>query len=191
MRMAASRSPSSTGKVLWHLMMSLDGFVAGPNHSMDWMAGLSVPGIVEEVVATTGAILAGRRGYDAGFDQPGKVASKPYGGAWNGPIFVLTHHPDDAPDHSVTFLNCDIAEPVETGLAAAGGKNLEVHGSDIARQCATRGLIDEFHVHIAPVMLGDGIRLFECSGIQPVRWERLDYDCSAQVIDLRYRPSRR
>jgi len=186
-----TQSPSE-GKVLWHLTMSLDGFMAGPNHSMDWMSGLSFsPGIVDEMVATTGAILAGRRGYDAGADEPGEASSKAYGGAWSGPIFVLTHHPEDAvPDSGVTFLNCDIAEAVATGLAAAGGKNLEVHGADIARQCVTRGLIDEFYVHVAPVMLGDGVRLFECPGIEPVRWERIHDGDPAQVADLRYRPLR-
>jgi hypothetical protein len=84
----------STGKVLWHLTMSLDGLIAGPNHSMDWMSGLSfAPGVVDEFVATTGAILAGRRGYDAAAGDPDAA---PYGGAWSGPIFVLTHHPEDA-----------------------------------------------------------------------------------------------
>lgn len=107
------------------------------------------------MVATSGAILAGRRGYDAGLGQPSEAATKPYGGAWSGTIFVLTHHPEDAvPDRTVTFLNCDIAQAVKTGLDAAGGRNLEVFGSDIARQCATRGLTDEFYVHIAPMMLG-------------------------------------
>jgi len=110
------------GKVLWHVTMSRDGFIASPNHTMDWMSGLTVtPGIVDEMVATTGTILAGRRGYDAGYNQGPEANRKPYGGAWNGPIFVLTHHPEDAPPHpDFTFLNCDIAEAVETGLAAAG-----------------------------------------------------------------------
>jgi dihydrofolate reductase len=142
----------STGKVLWHLTMSLDGLIAGPNHSMDWMSGLSfAPGVVDEFVATTGAILAGRRGYDAAAGDPDAA---PYGGAWSGPIFVLTHHPEDAPpDPRVTFLSCDVAEAVETGLAAADGKNLEVFGADIARQCATRGLTAEHHIASAAITL--------------------------------------
>jgi len=186
----------SRGKVLWHLTMSLDGFIAGPNHAMDWLSGLSFhPGVVEEMVATTGAILGGRRGYDAGAAQaPGEASRLPYGGAWQGPIFVLTHHPQDAiPDPGVTFLNCDVAEAVETGLAAAAGRNLEIFGADVARQCVDRGLIDEFSVHLAPVMLGDGIRLFDSPGIEPVRWERIhdgDPAQTAEVVDLRYRPAR-
>ena len=57
---------ASTGKVLWHVTMSLDGFIAGPNHSMDWMSGLSFsPGLVDKYAASTGAILAGRRWHDA------------------------------------------------------------------------------------------------------------------------------
>jgi hypothetical protein len=66
------------GKVLWHFTMSLDGFVAGPNHDMDWMmTGISVqPGLLEEYVETTGAVPGGRDGWDAAGD------SRPYGGAW-------------------------------------------------------------------------------------------------------------
>jgi dihydrofolate reductase len=52
------------------------------------------------------------------------------------------------------------------------------------------GLADEFHVHLAPVMLGDGVRLFDCPGIQPVRWERIHHGDPTQFtqeVDLRYR----
>ncbi|WP_067805579.1 dihydrofolate reductase family protein [Actinomadura formosensis] len=180
------------GKVLWHLTMSLDGFIAGPDHAMDWMSGVTLsPGLFEEAVSTTGAILAGRRGYDAwARENPGRASERAYGGAWSGPIFVLTHHPEDAvPDSGVTFLNCDVAEAVETGLAAAAGKNLEIFGADIARQCVVRGLIDEFYVHLVPVMLGEGIRLFDCPGIEPVRWERIHDGDPVQAVDLRYRPA--
>jgi hypothetical protein len=84
-----------TGEVLGHLTMSLDGSIAGPNHEMGWMAGpYFTPGLVDRYIEGTGAILAGRRGFDAGIG--GDPPAAPYGGAWIGPIFVLTHHPDDA-----------------------------------------------------------------------------------------------
>src|SRR5690349_10431137 len=109
------------GKVHWGFSMSLDGFVAGPNHDMSWMTGFTMePGLFEHYVESTGAVLGGRAGWDA---FGGKA--RPYGGAWQGPIFVLTHHPEDAePAAGVTFLSCDVAEAVRIGLAAAGGKNL-------------------------------------------------------------------
>ncbi len=92
-----------------------------------------------------------------------------YGGAWQGPVFVLTHHPDDAqPANGVTFLSCDVAEAVRIGLEAADGKNLEVFSATIGRQLLERGLIDEIDLHIAPVLLGDGIRLFDNPGGAPV-----------------------
>jgi hypothetical protein len=52
-----------------------------------------------------------------------------------------------------------VAEAVEIGLAAAEGKDLEIHGQDVARQCVERGLVD---VHLAQIMLGSGVRLFDC-----------------------------
>jgi dihydrofolate reductase len=59
-----------------------------------------------------------------------------------------------------------------------------------ARHCVNRGLIDELYVHLAPVMLGDGVRLFECPSIAPARWERINDGDPARVVDLRYRPAR-
>ncbi|WP_228688359.1 dihydrofolate reductase family protein [Amycolatopsis keratiniphila] len=109
---------TADGKVLWHFTMSLDGFVAGPGHGMDWMTGTTFrPDLVGEYAATTGAVLGGRDGWDA-YPDPGAI----YGGAWTGPLFVLTHHPEDAtPTPGVTFLNCGVEEAVRIGLEAATG----------------------------------------------------------------------
>ncbi|MFC0430090.1 dihydrofolate reductase family protein [Kutzneria buriramensis] len=170
---------TATGKVLWHFAMSLDGFVAGPDHSMDWMTGFTVrPGLHQEYISTTGAVLGGRDGWDVIDD------ARPYGGAWQGPIFVLTHHPEDAePAPGVTFLNCDVAEAVRIGLEAAGGKNLEVFSPTIGRQLLARNLIDEIDLHIVPVLLGDGIRLYDNPGGVPIRLE------PAAAVNVRYRPA--
>ena len=174
------------GKVLWHFTMSLDGFVAGPNHEMGWMTGISFrPGLVDEYVATTGAVLGGRDGWD------GVVGDhRPYGGAWGGPIFVLTHHPEDAtPAEGVTFLNCGPAEAVRIGLAAAGGKNLEVFSPTIGRQLLELGLIDEIDIHIAPILLGDGIRLHDNPGGDPIRLQWASEGDPTSVLNTRYRPA--
>jgi len=176
------------GKVLWHFTMSLDGFVAGPNHEMDWLAGVSFrPELVQEYVATTGAVLGGRDGWDQNPD-----AGSVYGGAWSGPVFVLTHHPEDAaPADGVTFLNCDPAEAVRIGLEAAGGKNLEVFSPTIGRQLLELGLIDEIDLHIAPVLLGQGIRLYDNPGSEPIRLHRLDDGDPTSAVNVRYQPTTR
>ncbi|WP_405974320.1 dihydrofolate reductase family protein [Streptomyces sp. NBC_00988] len=184
-QLADTEPQTAAGKVLWHFTMSLDGFVAGPDHAMDWMTGFSFrAGLVEEYAATTGAVLGGRDGFDA-FPDAGTV----YGGAWQGPVFVLTHHPDDAPPApGVTFLDCDVADAVRIGLAAAGGKNLEVLSPTIGRQLLERGLIDEIDLHIVPVLLGDGIRLFDNPGGAPVRLGLLNGDDHAAAVNVRCRP---
>jgi len=177
---------SAAGKVLMHFSMSLDGFVAGPGHSMDWMRedATNRPGLLEEYVETTGAVLGGRDGWDA-FPDPGAT----YGGAWTGPIFVLTHHPEDAePAHGVTFLDCDVAEAVRIGLKAAEGKNLEVLSPTIGRQLLQRGLVDELDLHISPVLLGDGIRLFDNPGGTPIGLKLRNGDDPAAEVNLRYHP---
>ncbi|MEV7003569.1 dihydrofolate reductase family protein [Streptomyces sp. NPDC093982] len=176
---------TAAGKVLLHFSMSLDGFVAGPEHSMDWLTGISSrPGIIEEYVETTGAVLGGRQGWDA-YPEPGAI----YGGAWQGPLFVLTHHPEDAKQaEGVTFLSCDVAEAVRIGLEAAGGKNLEVFSPTIGRQLLERGLVDEIDLHIAPVLLGDGVRFFDNPGGVPIRLELLNGSDRTAEVNLRYHP---
>jgi dihydrofolate reductase len=183
--MGDTKRQSASGKVLWHFTMSIDGFVAGPDHRMAWMAGTSFrPGLIDEYVETTGAILGGRDGWDQAID-----GSRPYGGAWQGPIFVLTHHPADAaPAEGVTFLSCDVSEAVRIGLEAADGKNLEVFSPTIGRQLLERGLLDEIDLHIAPVLLGDGIRLFDNPGGQPIRLEQPDAEDPRAAVNVRYRP---
>ena len=93
-------------KTTWHLMMSLDGFIAGPEHSMEWAfeQGGGPNAIADSVRDATGAILAGRRWHDvamARYDGVGGI----YGGAWSGPVLVLTHRPGDQPGEGVTFIS--------------------------------------------------------------------------------------
>lgn len=81
---------------------------------------------MDRYVAGTGPILAGRRGFDAGVGNDPDAG--PYGGAWSGPIFMLIPPPGGRPPRRHYFPQCDIAEAVETGMTAAGGKNLDVFG---------------------------------------------------------------
>src|SRR5215469_151605 len=186
--MSDTESRTAVGKVFWSFTMSLDGFVAGPNHQMGWMTGFTIrPGLIDEYIENTGAVLGGRAGWDAVVGD-----RRPWGGAWNGPIFVLTHHPEDAtPTDGVTFLNCDPAEAVRIALAAADGKNLGVFSPTIGAQLLELGLIDEIDIHIAPILLGDGIRLYHNPGSEPIRLDRLDGGDPTSAVRVRYRPTTR
>ena len=151
------------GKVRWHTTMSLDGFTAGPNDDMQWVFGFDdgAGETVDEVVRSTGALLVGRRTQDVEDRlQPGF-----YGGAFRGPFFVLRHDPpSERPAvKGVTgrFLDIDIGEAVTVAKEAAEGSDVVVLGANVARQCLEAGLLDEIIVHVAPVLLGNGIRLFE------------------------------
>src|SRR5947199_10138637 len=161
------------GKVLWHTMMSLDGFIAGPNDDMQWAFGVdSGPSpTIEEVLRSTGALLVGRRTQDVEDRlQPGF-----YGGAFRGPFFVLRHDPPSEPPvvKGVTgrFLNMGITEAVTIAEEAADGGDVVVLGANIAKQCVDEELLDEIIIHVAPVLVGDGVRLFQCSRADPVKPE--------------------
>lgn len=182
-----------SGQVVWHITMSVDGFIAGPDHEMEW-AFRSSGGpnrLADEVMHSTGAILAGRGWYDA---ATAKYRGRHgiYGGDWEGPVFVLTHHPPEDPeDLEITFLTGELTEAVATAREAAAGRNLELFGADLAAQCLDEGLVDEIVIHLAPILLGDGVRLYGASeNRKPVELERTDLAESGRQTSLRFRVSR-
>jgi dihydrofolate reductase len=179
---------NNVGKVVVHRTISLDGFIAGVDDAMDWIFEHVTSDGAPEVIASTGAILAGRRTYEVGQRDAGKETGEAYGGAWSGPQYVLTHEPpENAPSDDVVFLTGGVREAVDTALRAAGGKNLEIFGGDLASQSLRLGLVDELLVHIVPVLLGDGTRLFSSPGGTRVALEALGTTQSGSVITIRYR----
>src|ERR1700740_2923557 len=75
-RMDDTEPQNAAAKVLWHFTMSLDGFVAGPEHDMQWLTGFAVrPGLIEEYNRTTGGVLAGRDGFAVPSVMPGPTAA--------------------------------------------------------------------------------------------------------------------
>jgi dihydrofolate reductase len=174
------------GAVQIQASMSLDGFIAGPCDDMEWIFDHVGAGDgAADVMAATGAILAGRRTYDVGRRSSRTETSEPYGGGWSGTQFVLTHRPPDDP--GVTFLTGDIGKAVKTGLAAAGDKNLGVFGGDVGAQCLERGLVDEILVFVLPVLLGEGIPLFRDGAQAGTRLERTSRTIFGSSTRLHYR----
>jgi dihydrofolate reductase len=154
------------GTVILDMSMSLDGFAAGPNGEdmglNDWFfspAGRSRE-IIEESIASTGAIVMGRRAYGAGDDAEG-FSDTPYDAAH----FVLTSKPPTrTPTGSVafTFVTDGIASVLEQAKAAAGARNVAIGGGPTTAQGFVQaGALDEIQIHLIPVLLGEGIRLFD------------------------------
>jgi dihydrofolate reductase len=179
---------TGSGKVVVNRTMSVDGFTAGPGDAMDWIFDFMAPIEEEfpEIMAATGAMLIGRRTYEVGKRMAANRSevTPAYDG---GAEFVLTHEPPDPPDPGVTFLSGDIGEAVATALRAAGGKNLEILGADVAGQCLRRGLVDEILVYVLPVLLGDGTRFFSSPGLARIDLEPLESTRSGAVTVLRFR----
>jgi dihydrofolate reductase len=186
---AAVENSVQAGNVVVQAAVSLDGFIAGPGHSMDWVFEYTTPAEIPQVFQATGAMLSGRNSYDVGERDAGtgKPSGEAYGGAWSGPMFVLTHRPPDNPRPGVTFLSGDIAAAVATATQAAGDKDLIVLGADVVGQCLERGLVDEVELMVLPLMLGDGIRLYGSGGAVRVNLEPVSCERSGAVTFLRYR----
>ena len=191
-------------KVVAIMSMSLDGYVADPNDGVaevfDWyfQSGdvefntggsdpmtfkVSAPSAehLKHLWAELGAVLTGRATFDV---------AQGWGGnhAW-GPAFVLTHHIPAGwprPDSTVHFVTDGIESAVKQAKAAAGGKNVAVHGADTIQQLLNAGLLDEIHVDVAAVLLGSGVRLFEGLTGTPANLGNPKVTAGVGVTHLRY-----
>jgi dihydrofolate reductase len=136
------------------------------------------------------AILAGRRWHDVATERCGGRAGI-YGGEWNGPVFVLTHEPpSDPPDPGIRFVSGTVEDAVAAARDAAGGGRVGIFGAGVARQLLAGGLLDEIVVHIVPVLLGAGVRLYGDDGAPTVTLKRIGATLSPQLTDLRFRIAR-
>ena len=195
-----------------YMSMSLDGFITGPNESPDNALGDGgdrlhewvFPGIeggdFEGAVArlrgvnreiydefmSTGAVIAGRGTFE------------PAGG-WGGdhhdgvPIYILSRNP--APDWVAGWPNVHYVSDLEGAVSdakhAAGDKNVMVHGSSITQRMLVDGLLDEIEIHLVPILLGEGRRLFEHLGVEQRELERIRVlEGEGGVTHLRYRVHR-
>ena len=118
--------------------------------------------IIEETFAAAGAYVMGRRMFDAGEVPWGEEPP------FHAPVFVVTHRPRDVLERqggtSFTFVTEGLERAIELARNAAGSKDVAVAGGgELLRQVLTAGLLDQLEVHIAPVLLGDGQRLFDPS----------------------------
>jgi dihydrofolate reductase len=180
--------------------MSLDGFVAGPNQSVDnplgiggmrlhewvfplavWRAPHGLPGgevdassaVVEESLAGIGATIMGRNMFGG---HPGPWnRDKPWNGWWGDdppfhhPVFVLTHHAREPlamkGGTTFTFVTEGIQTALEKAREASRGKDISLAGgANVAQQYLRAGLVDEMEIHLVPILLGGGERLFENTG---------------------------
>jgi dihydrofolate reductase len=161
-------------RLLYSATMSLDGFIAGSGGDMSWLTEhLGPDPLVDNLITEIGALLVGNRTFRG--DDPHKGTDhegEPFGGGWHGPQFVLTHHAPKTPVPGITFVG-DLETGVAQAAEAAGDKYVNIIGASVARQCLAAGVLDEILVFIAPVLLGDGVRLFDHPGGTNVKLERL------------------
>jgi dihydrofolate reductase len=201
----------SSSTVLY-MSMSLDGFITGPNVSPqnglgdggerlhEWVFPGAEGGDFDAAVARLTGI--NRQVYDefmsTGAVISGRATFEPAGG-WGGdhhdgvPLYVLSRHP--APEWAADWPNVhyvsDISVAVRDAKAAAGDRNVMVHGSAVPQRMLREGLLDELMIHLVPVLLGDGTRLFEHLGIEQRELERIRVlEGEAGVTHLHFRVQR-
>ena len=182
------------GVVRVGMSTSLDGFVADRNGSAaplyPDLEELRYGEAVAEEIETTGAVLMGRRSYEMGDTDQGFVDYE-----FQVPIFVLTHRVPEAPAKhdpakglTFTFVTDGIESAVEQASAAAGEKDVTVvGGASTVQQLLAAGLADELQISFVPLLLGEGLRMFENVGSAPRRLERIKVIEGPLRTDVRYR----
>jgi dihydrofolate reductase len=165
-----------------YMSMSLDGFIAGPNegpgnglgdggHRLhEWAPSLDVPGVngqvIDELMAT-GAVVAGR----ATFELADGWGGDHHDGV---PIWVFSRHEpgiDVGAWPLVTYVN-DVRTAMSEAKRAAGDRNVLVHGAATAQLALAAGVLDELEIHLIPVLLGQGRRLFDNLSPEHIELER-------------------
>ncbi len=185
-------------KTVSDMSISLDGFITAPGDAPeepmgdggmilhDWM--FKNPKVFEEVLsrmrATTGSIIMGRHSYEVAHgwgDEP----------PFHMPIFVLTHKAEPPLTKKGGTTSTFVTDGLESGLhqaqAAAGDSLIGVHGATVAQQLLGIGQLDELNLHVVPVLLGAGKRLFEAGDLEPIDLELISSQTDAGVLHLRYR----
>lgn len=193
------------GKVASSMSMSLDGFVTGPRDSRQfplgeggevlhhWLGPAATPAdraVLQEMVDGVGSILMGRRSYDFCVGEGGWGDGGPAGQA---PCFVLTHEPPDpaAVPKVFTFVTDGIHSAIAQAQQAAGDRTVGIHGATAAQQALAAGLLDEIQVHLVPVLLGGGVRLFDLFAGHQIQLERdRVVEAGSGVTHLRFRVNR-
>jgi dihydrofolate reductase len=192
------------GKVIAAFAMSLDGFIADAQDGVwslfGWLINgdtlLELPGMdrpfktspasathYREIWETTGAEVTGRRDFDV---------SKAWGGKhpMGVPVFIVTHSPPQEwiyEGSPFTFVTDGVESAVAQARNAAGDKNVIMNGSKVAQQGLKAGVIDEIQIDFAPILLGDGIRLFEHLSAAPIELEVTSVVGAPGVTHLKYR----
>jgi dihydrofolate reductase len=191
-------------KVVLYMSMSVDGFITGPDDNGKqglgaggerlhaWLADGGVDPasyrpadeagatVFDEMMAT-GAVIAGRRT----FEFAGGWAGDHHGGV---PIFVLTHTaPGEPPPGSARYVTDGIASCVAQAKAAAGGRDILLHGAATAQECLRASLLDEMELQLVPVLLGQGRRLFDDLPPDQVELDPVRVLDGPGVQHLRYR----
>ena len=167
------------GKVVLGMTMSLDGFINDRNGSVDVLypdlTALRDTEYLKESMRNTGAVVMGRNSFAMAEDPDWFAGNYEY----QVPIFVLTHeppkkHPWETEDLTFTFVTAGFESAIRQAKAAAGDRDVNIIGAaSTARQVLKAGLADELHVDIMPVLLGDGLRLFEDTDSRQIQLERL------------------
>ena len=175
------------GKIIIHATITLDGFMADTNGSVDWMSDLEATdqdyAVVNKVMEEIGAVVGGSNKTNT--IEEGEV---PYGGMLKIPVYLMTHEahePIEKDGITYNFFVNNITQAVEAAKAAAGDKSVSLLGGSISRQCLKLGLVDEIVLDVEPLLLGDGISLF--GGLeQKIKLKRLETEAFASETHMRF-----
>lgn len=183
-------------RIFVDITMSLDGFICGPDADLErlhsWLFGAHTDhdkAVMDEYLQSLGAVIMGRSTFDDGVEKQsweGWVDTPPFA----VPVFVVSHSVPErlAKDNKdFIFVTDGIDSALAQARATAGDKDVNVMGgANIVQQYLQAGLIDEMQIHIVPVLLAQGTRLFDPIGSAPIELQPTRVIESPCVTHLRY-----
>jgi dihydrofolate reductase len=201
------------GKVVFDVTMSLDGFTTGPHDDVEhplgidgerlhqWLFDLSTwrehvglsggetnqdAEVAADYFETTGTFVMGKRMFEVGL--------KPWGDnpPFHLPVYVVTHHAQaplvKAGGTTFFFVTEGVERALQQAQASAGDKDVSIAGgANIAQQLLRAGRADEMQIHVVPILMGGGRRLFDGGGLEHLKLERIRVVDSPTVTHLKFR----
>lgn len=176
-------------KVIWGMIMSVDGFVNDRHGSLDKLYASFEPN--EEINAAmnnTGSVVMGRNSFEGAEDKDAYADNYEF----QVPLYILTHHPParhpkENADLTITFVTDGIENAIRQAKSSADEKDVVVLGASTGQQALKAGLVDELQIAVAPILLGKGLRFFEHLDDLEIELEKIKTIETGRQVEIWYK----
>ncbi|MCM3612439.1 dihydrofolate reductase family protein [Planococcus sp. MERTA32b] len=176
-------------KVVWGMIMSVDGFINDRHGSLDKLYASFEPNDeINAAMGNTGAVVMGRNSFESTEDTDAYADNYEF----QVPLYIMTHHPParhpkENDKLTITFVTDGIESAIRQAKASAGERDVVVLGASTGQQALKAGLVDELQIAIAPILLGTGLRFFEHLDDLEIELEKIKTVETGRQVEIWYK----